>query len=72
MPSLSPRIWQSFEIIFVERPKSLSATSSLSVEQNLEHWDRSIHFSQKVVGVTLEAKHQMHIQIIIPGFHATI
>ena len=41
------------EIIFVKRPKYLSATSSLSVEQNLVYLDRFMHFGQKVVGVTL-------------------
>ena len=38
---------------FVKRPKFLSATSSLRVQQNLVHLDRFIHFSKKVVGVTL-------------------
>ena len=37
----------------VERPKFLSATSNLRVEQNLVHLGRFMHFSQKVVGVTL-------------------
>ena len=38
---------------FVERPKYLSATSSLSVQQNLVYLDRFMHLSQKLVGVTL-------------------
>ena len=38
MPSLSPRIYQSMRQFFVKRPKFLSATSSLSVEQNLVIW----------------------------------
>ena len=45
MPSLSPHICQSMRKVFVKRPKYLSATSSLSVEQNLVHLDRFTHFS---------------------------
>ena len=41
------------EIIFVERPKFLAATSNLGVEQSLVHLGRVLHFSQKGVGVTL-------------------
>ena len=54
MLSSSPRICQSIGCFFVKRPKNLSATSSLSVEQSLVHLDRVMHFSQKVVGVTLK------------------
>ena len=43
------------EIIFVKRPKFLSATSSFCVEQNLGHLGRFMHFSQKVVGVILKS-----------------
>ena len=35
---------------FVERPKFLSVTSNLPVEQNFVHLGRFMHFSQKVVG----------------------
>ena len=41
------------KIIFVKRPKNLSATSSLYVEQNLVHLDRSMQLGQKVFRVTL-------------------
>ena len=36
------------------RPKFLAATSDLYVEQILVHLGRFLHFSQKVVGVTLK------------------
>ena len=39
--------------VFVKRPKFLAATSNLRVEQNLVHLGRFLHFSQKVVGLTL-------------------
>ena len=42
--------------IFVKRPKFLAATSNLRVEQNLGHLGRLLHFSQKVVGVTLKSQ----------------
>ena len=42
------------ETIFVKRPKFLAATPNLRVEQNLVHLGRFLHFSQKVVGVTLK------------------
>ena len=45
-----PRICRRF---FVERPKFLAATYNLRVERNLVHLGRFLHFSQKVVGVTL-------------------
>ena len=51
MLALSPRI--CMKQFFVKRPKLLSATSNLRVEQNLVHLSRFMHFSQKVVGVTL-------------------
>ena len=54
MLSLSPRICQCMRYFFVKRPKFLSAASNLRVEQNLVHLGRFIHFSQKVVGVTLK------------------
>ena len=41
------------EVIFVKRPKFLSATSDLHVEQNLVHSGRFMHFGQKVVGVKI-------------------
>ena len=50
---LSPRICQCMRQLFVKRPKFLAATSNLHVEQNLVHLGRLLHFSQKVVGVTL-------------------
>ena len=36
-------------------PKFLAATSNLRIEQNLVRLGRFLHFSQKVVGVTLRA-----------------
>ena len=48
-----PRIFQCMRRFFVKRPKFLAATSSLRVEQNLVHLGRFLHFSQKVVRVTL-------------------
>ena len=43
------------ETIFCLKDRSfyLAATSNLRVEQNLVHLGRFLHFSQKVVGVTL-------------------
>ena len=41
------------ETIFVKKQKFLSATSNLRVEKNLVHLVRFMHFSQKLVGVTL-------------------
>ena len=38
----------------MKRPKFLAATSNLRVEQNLVHLGRFLHFSQRVVGVTLK------------------
>ena len=46
-------ICQDMRQFFVKRPKFLAATSNLRVEQNLVHLGRLLHFSQKVVGVTL-------------------
>ena len=54
MVPLSPRICQCMRRFFVKRPKFLAATSNLRVEQNLVHLGRFLHFSQKVVGVTLK------------------
>ena len=59
MPSLSPRICQPMRYFFVKRPKYLSATSSLSVEQNLVHLDRAMHFSQTVVGLNLRGHYNL-------------
>ena len=56
MLPLSPRICQCMRRFFLKRPKFLAATSNLRVEQNLVHLDRFLHFSQKVVGVTLTAE----------------
>ena len=53
MLPLSPRICQCMRRFFVKRPKFLAATSNLRVEQNLVHLGRFLHFSQKVVRVTL-------------------
>ena len=36
----------------------LAATSNLRVEQNLVHLGRFLHFSQKVIGVTLKEKNR--------------
>ena len=52
LPS-SPRICQCRSSFFVKRPNLLAATSNLRVEENLVHLGRFLHFSQKVVGVTL-------------------
>ena len=54
MLPLSPRIFQCMRQLFVKRP-FLAATFNLCVEQNLVHLGRFLHFSQKVVGVTLSA-----------------
>ena len=54
MLPLSPRICQCMSHFFVKRLKFLAATSNLLVEQNLVHLGRFLHFSQKVVGVTLK------------------
>ena len=53
MLPLSPHICQCMRHFFVKKPKFLSAASNLHVEQNLVHLGRFMHFSQKVVGVTL-------------------
>ena len=53
LPGKPPYLLTHEIIFFVERPNYWLATSSLSVEQNLVHFDRFIHFSQKVVGATL-------------------
>ena len=50
MLPLSPRICKCMRQFFVKRPEFLAATSNLRVEQNLGGF---LHFSQKVVGVTL-------------------
>ena len=42
--------WENF---LLKNPKFLSATSNLPVEKTLVHLGRLMHFSQKVVGVTL-------------------
>ena len=53
---LSPRIWQCMRQIFVKRLKFLAATFNLRVKQNVGHLGRFLHFSQKVVGVTLKSQ----------------
>ena len=53
MLPLRPRICQGIKQFFVKRPKFLAATSNLRIEQNVVHLGRFLHFSQKVVGVTL-------------------
>ena len=53
MLPFSPRIFQCMRQLFVKRPKFFAATSNLLVEQNLVDLSRFLHFSQKVVGVTL-------------------
>ena len=52
---LSSRICQCMRQFFVKRPKFLAATCNLRAEQNLVHFGEFLHFSQKVVGVTLIA-----------------
>ena len=54
MLPLSPRICHCVRQFFVKRPKFLAATSNVRVEQHSVHLGRFLHFSQKVVGVTLE------------------
>ena len=54
MQPLSLHICQYMRRFFVKRPKFLAATSNLRVEQNLVHLGSFLHFSQKVVGVTLK------------------
>ena len=63
MPPLNLRICQCMRQFFVKRPKFLSATSNLRAEQNLVHSGRLMHFSQKVVGVTLRSFPYM----LVPG-----
>ena len=41
------------ETIFCQKTEVLAATSNLRVEQTLVHLGTFLHFSQKVVGVTL-------------------
>ena len=53
MLPLRPRICQCMRRFFVKTPKFLAATSNLHVEQNLVRLGRFLHFSQKVVVVTL-------------------
>ena len=53
MLPLGPCICQCTGQFFVKRPKISSATYNLRAEQNLVHLGRFMHFSQKVVGVTL-------------------
>ena len=43
------------ETIFCQKTEVFAATSNLHVEQNLVHLGRCLHFSQKVVGVTLKS-----------------
>ena len=50
---LSPGTCQCMRQFFIKRPTFLAATSNLRLEQNLVHLGRFLHFSQKVVGVTL-------------------
>ena len=69
MLSLSPRICQCMRRFFVKRPKFSAATSNLRVEQNLVHLGRFLHFSQKVVEVTLKAT--FHLTISMRGQRAT-
>ena len=58
MLPLSPRICQCMRQFFVKRPKFLTATSNLRVEQKLVHLGRFLHFSQKVFGMTLKGNSQ--------------
>ena len=53
MLPLSPCICQYMRRFFVKRPMFFAATSNLRVEQNLVYLGRFLHYSQKVVGVTL-------------------
>ena len=46
---------------FVKRPTFLAATSNLRVDQNLVRLDRLLHFSGKVVGMTLSGSIYMQI-----------
>ena len=54
MLSLSPHICQCMRKFFVKRLRFLIATSNLPVKEDLVHLGRFMHFSQKVVGVTLK------------------
>ena len=60
MLPLSSRICQCMRQVFVKRPKFLSTTSNLSVEQTLMLLGRFMYFSQKVVGVTLNSKYNRY------------
>ena len=53
MLPLSLRTCQCMRQFFVKRPQFLAATSNLRAEQNLVHLGKCLHFSRKVVGVTL-------------------
>ena len=55
MLPLSPSICQCMRRFFCQKTDVLAATSNLRVEQNLVHLGRFLHFSQKVVGVTLSS-----------------
>ena len=52
------------ETIFVERPKFLAATFNLRVELDLVYLGRFLHFSQKVVGVTLIIQLVSHFRLL--------
>ena len=49
------------ETTFCQKTEVLAATSNLRAEQNLVHLGRFLHFSQKVVGVTLSQKIMINI-----------
>ena len=53
MLPLSPCICQCMMQFFGQKTEVLALTSNLRAEQNLVHIDRFLHFSQKMVGVTL-------------------
>ena len=43
-------------IFFVKRKKFIAATYNLRADKNLVHLGRLLHFSQKVVGLTLKTE----------------
>ena len=70
MLPLNPCICQCIRQFFIKRPKFLAAISNLCVGQNLVHLGRFLHFSQKVVGVTLMnclpiMKHEVDVSIVL-------
>ena len=65
--ALKPPYLPMHGTIFCQKTKILAATSNLPVEQNLEHLGRLLHFSQKVVGVTISLINFVYFFSETPG-----